>query len=269
MSLRKFIVASPIVILTIVASAWFWLLHTESGARFIWNRTTEALGGALQAAEIRGDLGSGLALERITYRHEDMHATVKRFQASVDIDLLTLSVEIKDVRVNSTRLQIESSDDKNQTSANVEDILDNLNLPFDIIVSGFVANDVVLDGIVDDRSIVITDARFDTVTWDEAIRVSSLAVSAPEGNAQASARLELQPPYAVSLNGSIAAAPEFVGLRDAVIEFDGNGNVSSLNLTTVEIKGQDLRLTGDAQLNLRHDFALASRIQLQHLNGNA
>ncbi|MGI9248070.1 MAG: translocation/assembly module TamB domain-containing protein, partial [Woeseiaceae bacterium] len=42
-----------------------------------------------------------------------------------------------------------------------------------------------------------------------------------------------------------------------------------LNLTTVEIKGQDLRLTGDAQLNLRHDFALASRIQLQHLNGNA
>ncbi|MCP4302599.1 MAG: hypothetical protein GY783_18605, partial [Gammaproteobacteria bacterium] len=100
------------------------------------------------------------------------------------------------------------------------------------------------------------------------ISISGLAVSMPEGNVHAGAWLELKPPYTVSLNGSIAAAQELTGLRDAAIEFEGNGSISSLNLTTVEIKGEDLRLTGDAQLDLRHGFALASRIQLQHLNGN-
>ncbi|MCP4299087.1 MAG: hypothetical protein GY783_00755, partial [Gammaproteobacteria bacterium] len=77
MSLRKFIVVLPIVFFAIIAGTWFWLLHTESGARYIWSRATDALGGALQAAEIRGDLGSGLILERITYGREGIHATAE------------------------------------------------------------------------------------------------------------------------------------------------------------------------------------------------
>jgi translocation and assembly module TamB len=269
MSLRKFIVMSPIVFLAVIAGTWFWLLHTESGARHIWSRATDALGGALQASEIRGDLGSGLILELISYDREGVHATVERFQASVDVDLLTLSVEIRDVLVNTARLKLVSSDGKNQASADVEAVLGSLNLPLDIVVSDFAANDVIVSGVVDERNIMITEARFDKATWHEVISISGLAVAMPEANVQAAAQLGLQPPYAVSLNGSIAAAPELTGLRDVVIELEGNGNVASLNLTTVEITGEDLRLTGDAQLDLRHGLALASRIHLHHMNVNA
>jgi autotransporter translocation and assembly factor TamB len=66
----------------LVAIAWYWLLHTEPGARWLWSKAESATGGALSAESITGNLGSGVAIQGLSFEN----ATV-----DIEVDEITLA----------------------------------------------------------------------------------------------------------------------------------------------------------------------------------
>jgi len=61
MKLRKitWLLALPVLILVIAVSTWSWLLHTESGANWLFETLDSSIQGSVEAASLSGDLASG------------------------------------------------------------------------------------------------------------------------------------------------------------------------------------------------------------------
>ena len=79
MSLRRILLALlalPLGLAILVACGWFWLLHTQSGAHWVWSQVESVTGHALGASEISGDLGSGLIGKGIAFEGEGVHVSV-------------------------------------------------------------------------------------------------------------------------------------------------------------------------------------------------
>ena len=53
MTLRRFLLLLAIAPTLLVAGAWYWLLHTEPGAQWLWSQAESATGGALSAVQTR------------------------------------------------------------------------------------------------------------------------------------------------------------------------------------------------------------------------
>jgi autotransporter translocation and assembly factor TamB len=70
------LLALPLGLAILVACVWFWLLHTQSGAHWIWSQVESATDHALSAGDISGDLGSGLIGKGIAFDGEGVHDSV-------------------------------------------------------------------------------------------------------------------------------------------------------------------------------------------------
>jgi autotransporter translocation and assembly factor TamB len=68
--IRRLLVFLPVLVLLLLAGTWYWLLHTQSGARWIWAQVESATSDALSAADISGDISSGLVGKEIAYESD-------------------------------------------------------------------------------------------------------------------------------------------------------------------------------------------------------
>ena len=90
MSLRKLILLLTVSGLLLGAgiSGWSWLMHTEAGARWMFNKLSSSASFDLGASSISGDLGSGLLLENLYFENEAMRVEITTIKTAINIDLL-------------------------------------------------------------------------------------------------------------------------------------------------------------------------------------
>ena len=81
MSLRRILLLLAFIPVLLAAGTWYWLLHTEPGAKWLWARAESATGGALSVASITGDLGAGVTLHGLNFGND-----------AVDIDVSSVSL---------------------------------------------------------------------------------------------------------------------------------------------------------------------------------
>ena len=134
MSIRRLLFSLPLLILVIIATAWFWLLHTQSGSRWIWSQVESATDGSLSAASISGDLASGLIASNVEFTGDSVEVAVARVSLSVDIDLLPLRVNVLPATVSNLRIDLEAGDQA-KDDTNLHDTLDRLQLPVELVFS--------------------------------------------------------------------------------------------------------------------------------------
>ncbi|TNF89390.1 MAG: hypothetical protein EP301_03070, partial [Gammaproteobacteria bacterium] len=70
----------PALLILLLAGAFGWLMHTEPGARWIWQRVVGLVPDDLRVEQLSGDLQSGLQLSGLEYRAESL---------SVEADVVT------------------------------------------------------------------------------------------------------------------------------------------------------------------------------------
>ena len=89
MSLRKVILLLilPVLLLGAGIGAWIVLLHTESGARWMFNKLGSSPAFVLRTSSISGDLGSGLKLEGLYFENDTTRVEIKMITKAVIIDL--------------------------------------------------------------------------------------------------------------------------------------------------------------------------------------
>ena len=76
MSPRRLLLLSPLVLVLLASVAWYWLLHTQSGARYVWGVSVAATGNALSATSVAGDVNSGVTVTGLEFRNENTFVLV-------------------------------------------------------------------------------------------------------------------------------------------------------------------------------------------------
>ena len=143
MTLRIRLLSIVAIVILCVGAAWYWLLHTHSGAVWVLGQAESMTEGAFALRSIDGDLSGGLALQGVSYGADSLDVTAERATVTIDVDLLPLSVEVVTARIESIRVAISDtpdSPDSQETSTDILEIMSNLQLPFRVRISGLVVD---------------------------------------------------------------------------------------------------------------------------------
>lgn len=95
----------PMLLVLLLAGIFYWLMHTEPGARWIWQRVAAAVPGSLQVGQLRGDLQSGLQLLKLAYRDEGVVAVADKVGLRLDLDLLPPAIGVQFLEVGELQLR--------------------------------------------------------------------------------------------------------------------------------------------------------------------
>lgn len=121
----------PTLLILLLAAGFAWLLRSEPGAQWLWQRLTAAVPGQLEAQRLRGDLQSGLVLEQLRYRNPSLSLAADRVALRLDLDLWPPAVAVEHLRIGE--LQLSSTAAPAAASAgNAADWLPGLALPLPV-----------------------------------------------------------------------------------------------------------------------------------------
>jgi len=96
-------------VLLLAAMLGAWLMHTESGLRFVFARTQSALPG-LTAARISGTLAGTTLVDRLDYRSDSVHVQVKRVRGTIEIaPLLVGRISLESLELDAPQVMLKKT----------------------------------------------------------------------------------------------------------------------------------------------------------------
>jgi translocation and assembly module TamB len=217
------------------------LLHTESGARWIFARAQTASNGALQAERLNGDLKSGLTIRRLTFSTDSMTLEIVETRLVVNLDLLPLQVQISDASIENTTIQVGASGEVSQNK-NLRAIVEGLSLPLTVVFADVSADQITVSGLTPENDVVLTQATL-AGRWHDEIIIERLAVSTLDGLVELQASLGLISPFKATVSGQLENVPVFAAYLEPMdIQLHGEGNLDELSInvssTPIEISLQ-------------------------------
>ncbi len=98
--------AVPALLLVTGSLAWWWLLHTESGAHWVFEKAAATSAASVGAARLSGDLDSGLQLDGLYFEDNGVHVKIETLTVAIDIDLLPITVFIETLHAGNVQIQV-------------------------------------------------------------------------------------------------------------------------------------------------------------------
>ncbi|NNK52576.1 MAG: hypothetical protein HKO99_13355 [Xanthomonadales bacterium] len=230
-STLKWLLLLPALMLMAGFGGWWWLLHTESGARWVFARAASASGATVSAMRVSGDLGSGVGLDLLKFDDGNIRVDVERAVIALDLNLLSLSASVETLHADTVKIVslVEATPDtdgeKNFSFPELP-----LSLSFrDVRISG-----IEYSGFSAEDPLLIESVAA-AAQLDKSLSVEMLSVALPGLTAQLAGEIKLHPPHALS------------------VEFDTAGHVNAsgslegdLDSARVAIKttGPDVQISG-------------------------
>jgi translocation and assembly module TamB len=272
MSLRKvtWLLAVPALLLVAGLTAWAWLMHSESGARWLLARLEASIPGSLTASTISGDLGSGLQLDGIHFDDASMRVDVGRLKIAIDIDLFPLTVGLDTVHADSVVVRVlQASDQETDRENTTQEISIPVPVNFpDIRISGIEYFD--LSG---DRALIIHLINAaGSLHRDLALNldISSPQLQLPLGDPESETKLtDLEAHIRGELpkfNLDLAANLELQGLESSRLELAGNGTESDFTAHHLSLKGTELSLEATGAVSWKNELHVELSAALGHLD---
>ncbi len=236
MSWRRTLILVPVLLFVAAAVAlfagWRWLMHTESGARWAFERGVSVTGQALSATRVRGDLASGIVVDGPAYRIDSVQVESDRIAASVDILWSPFTVVIKSLDVASLDVKLGPPGGDDSESATLRGVLNALALPLRLRFEEAGLSGIrVLDA--DDTVLVSVDSLEIDGYWDDHIVIDRLLVSAPAGNVAAEARLALTGSEEIAAHARLTPADDAQGVFPPVeLDVEGDPDLLSVKAST-------------------------------------
>ncbi|MDX1506740.1 MAG: translocation/assembly module TamB domain-containing protein [Woeseiaceae bacterium] len=233
--MHRLLVAFAALLLLAVAgiiTAWYWLLHTEGGAQFGWRQAEGALGGAMSASHVAGDISGGLVIEGFRFVDDAVVVEIERIATTAEIFLSPARVRLPQAIVSGVRVHVQPSQQES-APLSAADIIKRLRLPLVLELPDLDVTDAAVTGVGDDDIVV---ERLSTgVAWHDSIELSSLQVDTPRGRLRGDAALALDAPHAFDASAAVIAADDWL---DA--ELDVNWDATSALSGTVRISRFEL-----------------------------
>lgn len=175
------LLAVPMLALMLGAAASGWLLGSEAGLRWAWQRLAPLLDGQLSIEALHGRLLGPLRLEGVRWAHAGQSAAVAR----LDVDwqprqLVRSRFEISTLHLQGVAIVLPVGAETKQQEANAETLPQAIMLPLDVAVDEASIDD--LDLIIGAQKPVHVDRLRLAANWTgEKLQVSNLLLHAPWG----------------------------------------------------------------------------------------
>ena len=207
------ILALPVLLL---ASAWYWLLHTQSGAAFVWSQLGERVPGGLSANSVAGDFGSGHTATGVHFNNADLEIRIARLSFSLDVDLLPLSVTVQRPQLESIDVELRGDDSEGAAAGpDIAEVLESLQLPLEVAVEDLQLNALRLGRPNEDAREIVTNMT-GSVFWSDELRLDNLFADTPLARGTIDGQLSFLEPFAHRI--AIASTVKDIGL----VELDGS-----------------------------------------------
>ena len=264
MILRRFGIALAVLLVLVVATlaaGRYWLLHTESGARFAWRQAEGALGGAMSAAGVSGSISDGLLITEFRFVNDAVIVDIGRFAARAEVSVLPAGVRVLQPQAELVRVEVLPSQD-DAPGRTATEIVELLNLPLDLEIHDLAVSGAVVSGVTADE-IAIDQASAAEIQWLDSIDVDALAVESPIGRFRGGGRLSLDAPYRFDASTNVAAPIENVGTVSA--DASASGAVGSLVEGQGEVRAENQSVVAEVRFNWNEGGRLAGFVEVARL----
>jgi translocation and assembly module TamB len=214
----------------LVAIAWYWLLHTEPGARWLWSKAESATGGALSAESITGNLGSGVAIQGLGFENATVDIEVDEITLAARLELLPIRVVVERADSSGFNLSILETDGERDGETDLGEIFTRLRLPFEIAVVRLDMDNAVFAGFVAGKFLSFDSATI-TGRWQDVILIERLQARTQYYDAEGAGRLELSASNEIEADVRLSAKPTLTGLNETLsLDADITGSLDDLRL---------------------------------------
>jgi len=199
------------VLVLLLCLAWFWLLHTNPGARFAIAQAEDVAG--FSVATVDGSIAGGLRVADLHFANDSADVRVRDVAATIDVGLLPLAITIMDAAAADIAVEIIEDDKASGGGGGVAATLESLVLPFPVQVEAFHATNIAI-ARGDVRETI--DRLAISATWYETIEIHRLSVDTRDLEAEAEATLDLQQGNAVTTNVTASLKPSMTRTAEPV-----------------------------------------------------
>jgi translocation and assembly module TamB len=225
----KYLLRGTLVVLVAIVAAWFWLLHTQPGASWVWRQLESAMDGELTGELTRGDFVNGIEIENLRVSTSAVDLSLDSNRASIDLDLFPLRIEVTDVHLQGVTIRIRNSESESEGVPDVESLLIGLQLPLQLDLVDVRVDDIEL--LIDEGESLSIERIDASVIWHDKITIrqfqmvnsddSLMALGSVDLVRSQSVDLTFDATYqAIAVHGDVSGDAHSVELRDLVIEGD-------------------------------------------------
>jgi len=228
---RRLLLILPLAALLLASGTWYWLLHTESGARFVWRMAVSATNDALGAASLTGDINSGVTLSRIEFDNDTVIVLVAEVTLEADVDLLPLRVAVESAQASGIEVRLVDEADTDDEGTNIRETLGKLELPVDIELSNIAIRDISVSGRSGDEIFMASSATL-AGRWKDGMEIDGIDVVMPEAIIHAAGTLQLVERNDVAIEANVELQPLITGLDKTVsIDVTVSGPLDELSVS--------------------------------------
>jgi translocation and assembly module TamB len=289
---RRIIAGTVLLAILAIVGTWWWLLHSTSGAQFLFSRASGLLADALSVDVLSGDIGSGLVLEQLEYTAPAVTVRIGELRAAADLGLYPLTVTLSAVSGRDVEVVLRDSGTTGPPQP-PEELLAKLRLPLglvitDALVTGFRLESPGSEPLGFDRlelagrwsdSIVIDRFSLEAGTL-RAGAAGQIALDAPQRHVLSLQLADEQPTpgellryeLGVETTGPIddwrfelAADLESRGLGPLQLNASGNGSLSSIDIGALTAEGPQLAASGDGRVGWADGLSAHAALQVARL----
>jgi len=207
----------PVTLLLLVTVSIYWLLHTASGAAWLWGQVEDLAAGTVRSSHVDGDLASGFVIRDLEYRSNSVDLSVAHVKIAAGPGWWPVTIQVQTLGLRDVGIVIHSSAGQKEGADGVTDIqsaLAALKLPVPLKVHNAVLMNISLrQG--DDTSHKSIESLVFQASLDERLVVDQLDVIAAGINARLDGNLQLEPPFELLAEAIVGVA------RDADVADSG------------------------------------------------
>jgi translocation and assembly module TamB len=179
-----------------------WIVNTQSGARWAFNRVSSVLDGALGARQIDGALAGPLTLSGLRYRDPEGAIDLSAERVRVDIDVMSLFRAVAHVQSLELAGLVVKLGPTKKAEAEPESQPFSLDPPLDVLIDRFELTNASVQR--ESEELARVDAASLIALWTHArgLEVRRLDVRSPDGNAHFRASVRGRDVYVGDGDGS-------------------------------------------------------------------
>jgi len=140
----RLLLAIVVVLVLLAGSAWYGLLHTQAGARWLWSQAERATGGALTARELSGDLAGGLSVAELAFVAEGASIGAAAVTLDIEVGFSPLTVAVGAAHIAGLVVTLRDDGATGSDSAGEPFELEKLQLPFVLTIAKLELDDARL-----------------------------------------------------------------------------------------------------------------------------
>ena len=236
--LKTWFLAVSLLLLAGGLGAWYWLLHSESGARWLFQKAASAVPAAIEATRISGDLASGLRLEGFRFDDGRMRIEARTVRTALNIDLVPPSVLIESFAADTVEVHLPPESDSSAGEPfDLESALGGLTLPIPVYFAEIGISPLDVYDAGGKRVLAVTSIET-AGSLHRSLELKAASVSLPDLVLGFSGLIGLEAPWPVRARFEATGAYPFQG------ELEG-----SLEALTIRLEAQNPALEAGGTLS--------------------